>query len=133
MIEITEQSVSPEGVVNKVKGDSSGCVVSYIGLIREYSQGKQVLTVEYRDPNRNAVDTLRIIASEAMSRWQINDIAISHRVGKLRVGYINLVVAVATAHRYESFAACQYIIDQFKQRLPTHKIETYKDDTIVKK
>jgi molybdopterin synthase catalytic subunit len=46
------------------------------------------------------------------------------------VGEINLVVAVASAHRQEGFAACQYIIDQFKLRLPTRKTETYQDSSI---
>jgi len=50
MIEITQKPISPELVVNKVKTDSSGCVVTYIGLIRKYSRGKQVLSVEYSDP-----------------------------------------------------------------------------------
>jgi proline racemase len=47
--------------------------------------------------------------------------------GKLKVGEINLVVAVASAHRNEGFAACQYVIDRFKERQPARKIETYRD------
>ncbi len=68
---------------------------------------------------------------EARQRWQVENIAISHRVGKLKVGEINLVVAVASAHRSEGFAACQYVIDQFKERLPTRKTETYQDGSIM--
>lgn len=70
---------------------------------------------------------MREIASEARQIWQIENIAIGHRVGKLKVGEINLVVAVASAHRIESFAACQYVIGRFKERLPTEKVETYQD------
>ena len=71
------------------------------------------------------------IASEARQRWTIENIIISHRIGKLRVGEINLVVAVASAHRSEGFAACQYAIEQFKQRLPTQKTETYQDSSVL--
>jgi molybdopterin synthase catalytic subunit len=131
MIEITHKSISPEEVVNKTKGDSSGCVVTYVGLIRKHSQGQLVLAVEYKDPGKKAEDILREIAGIAKSRWPINNISISHRVGKLGVGEINLVVAVASAHRREGFAACQYIIDQFKQKLPTQKRETYQDGNRV--
>jgi molybdopterin synthase catalytic subunit len=60
-----------------------------------------------------------------MGERRSENIAVSHRIGKLAVGDINLVVAVASAHRAEGFAACQYVIDQFKQRLPTRKTETY--------
>ncbi|OIP27042.1 MAG: molybdenum cofactor biosynthesis protein MoaE [Chloroflexi bacterium CG08_land_8_20_14_0_20_45_12] len=127
MIEITERPIPPQKVIDKVKSDRSGCVVTYIGLIRNYSQGRPVLSVEYQDSKGNAENTLQEIASEARQRWQIDGIAITHRVGKLKVGEINLVVAVASPHRSEGFAACQYVIDQFKERLPTKKTETYQD------
>ena len=127
MIEVTEKPISPERVVNRARNDSSGCVVTYVGLIRDYSQGKYVLSVEYQDSKGNAESTLQEIANETRQKWQIENIAISHRIGKLRVGEINLVVAVASAHRGEGFAACQYAIDQFKKRLPTKKTETYRN------
>src|SRR4030042_1406831 len=123
MIEITKETISSEQVVNRAKTNSSGCVVTYVGVIRDYSQGKPVLSVEYQDSKGNAEKALEGIAEEARKRWRPENIAISHRIGKLRVGEINMVVAVASAHRGEGFAACQYIIDQFKEHLPTSKIE----------
>ncbi len=126
MIEITKETISPEQVVNRAKTNSSGCVVTYVGVIRENSQGKPVLSVEYHDSKGNAEKALQGISEEARKRWQLENIAISHRIGKLRVGEINLVVAIASAHRSEGFAACQYIIDQFKEQMPTSKIEKYK-------
>jgi len=130
MVEITEKPISPERVIDKARNDSSGCVVTYIGLIRDYSQGKPVLSEEYQDSNGNAESVLQEIAKEAKYRCQIENIAMSHRIGKLRVGEINLVVAVASAHRSEGFTACQYAIDQFKQRLPTRKMEAYQDGSV---
>jgi len=129
MIEVTKKAISPGEVIAKVKSDGSGCVVTYVGLIRDNSQGRAVLSVEYQDSAGNAENTLREIADEAKQRWQIENVAISHRVGKLRVGEINLVVAVASAQRSEGFAACQYVIDQFKERPPTRKMETYQNST----
>jgi len=131
MIEITETPISPEQVIEKVKSDGSGCVVTYIGLIRNQSHGRPVFLVEYHDSQGDAENTLQEIASEARQRWTIENIIISHRIGKLRVGEINLVVAVASAHRSEGFAACQYAIEQFKQRLPTQKTETYQDSSVL--
>jgi molybdopterin synthase catalytic subunit len=130
MICITDQPISPEMVVNEVKTDNSGCVVTYVGLIRDYSEGKPVLSVEYEDAEGKAEDRLREIASEIKQKWSVNKIAIYHRVGKLKVGDINLVVAVASTHRQEGFAACQYAIDRFKQALPTQKRETYQDGSV---
>jgi len=131
MIEIKREPISPERVVNKVKTDDSGCVVTYIGLIRQNSRGKKVLSVEYQDPAGTATNRLQEIADEAKQKWPVENIAITHRIGKLQVGDINLVVAVASAHRQEGFAASQYIIDGFKRLIPTRKTETYQDGTTL--
>lgn len=133
MIEVTKKAISPGEVIKKVKNDGSGCVVTYIGLIRDHSQGKPVLSVEYQDTMLNAKDTLQRIAREAKRIWQVENIAISHRLGKLSVGEINLVIAVASAHRHDGFVTCQYVINQFKQRLPTQKTETYQDGSMFAK
>jgi molybdopterin synthase catalytic subunit len=127
VIEITVEPISPELVINSVKNDSSGCVVTYVGLIRNTSHDKAVLSVEYQDSEGNAENALSQITSEAKERWPIENIAAVHRVGKLKVGDVNLVVAVASAHRVEGFAACQYVIDRFKECLPTRKVEIYQD------
>jgi molybdopterin synthase catalytic subunit len=128
MIEVTKKAQSPESVIQKVRNDRSGCVVTYVGLIRDSSGGKQVASVEYKDAEGNAAARLQEIADGAQRKWRVEAIAISHRVGKLQVGDINLVIAVASAHRKEGFAACHYLIDEFKAKLPTRKIETYRDD-----
>jgi len=130
MIEITERPISPELVVSQVKTAGSGCVVTYIGLIRDYSRGKPVLSVEYEDVGEKAAKRLQEIAAEIKQKWPVDNIAIYHRIGTLKVGEINLVVAIASAHRNEGFAACQYAIDQFKRQLPTRKKETYQDGSV---
>jgi len=130
MIEITREPILAEHLVNKVKTDSSGCVVTYIGVIRGSSRDKPVLSVEYEDAEGTAGNRLREIATETKQKWQIDNIAICHRIGKLKVGDINIVIAVASAHRQEGFAACQYAIDRFKQIIPTRKKETYQDGSL---
>jgi molybdopterin synthase catalytic subunit len=130
MIEITDKAISPELIINKVKADSSGCALAYVGLIREQSRGKQVLSVEYEDGNGTAADSLRQIAEEIEQKWQVNKVAISHRVGKLNVGDINLIIAISSAHRQEAFTAIQYAVDRFKEVMPTHKEETYTDGSV---
>ncbi len=130
MVEITVEPISPEVIVNRVKGDTSGGVVTYVGLIRESSRDKKVASVEYCDSDGKAASRLEEIAKETNQKWQLNAITICHRTGRLKVGDINLVVAIASAHRKESFAACQYVIDRFKEKLPTDKRETYLDGSV---
>jgi molybdopterin synthase catalytic subunit len=125
MIEILDRPLSPEEVVRRAKTPGSGCVVTYVGLIRDNSHGKRVKSVEYRDTSGRAKERLQQIAAEARQKWPLENVAIYHRVGMLQVGDINLVVAVAAAHRGEGLEACRFIVDNFKSRLPTAKTETY--------
>jgi molybdopterin synthase catalytic subunit len=132
MIEVTGKQISPEAIIAKAKTRGSGCVVTYVGLIRDTSHDKPVLSVEYEDSKGNAETVLQEIAHDAKQKWQVENIAISHRANRLMVGEINLVVAVASAHRSDGLAACQYIVDRFKERLPTRKTETYQDGSILR-
>ena len=130
MIRITDKPLSPEQVIDAVKTPSSGCVVTYVGLIREQSRDKSVLSVEYEDVDGQAEDRLREIAEVIKQKWPVSNVAIYHRVGRLEVGDVNLVVAIAAAHRGEGFTASQFAIDRFKETLPTRKKETYQDGSI---
>ena len=130
MVQITSKPISPEEIIKTAKTNMSGCVVTYVGLIRDNARGKRVLEVEYQDPEGEAESRLRQIASQAFLKWQLNEIAIVHRIGKLKVGEINLVICVASAHRQEGFAASEYLIDRFKAVMPTLKKETYTDGTV---
>jgi molybdopterin synthase catalytic subunit len=127
--EITHQPISPDRVISQVKTDGSGCVATYVGLIRNSSQGKAVTSVEYQDTTGNAAQRLREIAQEIRQKWPIEKMAVCHRIGKLKVGDINFLVAIASAHRQEGLAACSYAVDRFKELLPTRKTETYADGT----
>jgi molybdopterin synthase catalytic subunit len=127
VIEITAKPISPESVINRVKTSASGCVATYVGLIRNNSHGKQVASVEYTDPKGTAKASLERIAGEIRRQWQVEGVAICHRIGKLEVGDINFLVAVAAAHRQEGLAAAHYAVDRFKELMPTRKKETYRD------
>jgi molybdopterin synthase catalytic subunit len=130
MIEITDKPIAPEQVIMRAKTSGSGCVVTYVGVIRDTSHDKSVVSVEYQDRDGKAVEKLQTLVAEVKQKWQLENVAFTHRIGKLKVGDINLVIAVAAGHREEGFATCQYIIDHFKQSLPTHKIETYSDGSV---
>jgi molybdopterin synthase catalytic subunit len=126
MIKLTKRPILLEPIIRRVKTNASGCIAIYVGLIRDYSRGKPVLSVEYKDTG-TAEKSLEQIASEIRQKWPVSNIAICHRLGKLKVGDINFLVAVAAAHREEGFAACQYAVDRFKETMPTQKTETYLD------
>jgi len=119
LIEITQTPILPEVVINKVRSDTCGCVVTFVGMVRNLSFGKRVLFLEYEASAKElARRELQQIAKEIQAKWQLADIAIWHRMGKLKVGEITLVIAIAAPHRKEAFEACQYAVDRFKQVVP---------------
>jgi molybdopterin synthase catalytic subunit len=129
-IKIVNTPIRPEEIINEARTADSGCVATYVGLIRDTSHGKAVLSVEYRDTDKQAEERLRKLGEEIMQKFPVNNLALCHRTGVLKVGEINIVFAFAAAHRQEGFAACAYAVDRFKETMPTSKLETYQDGTV---
>jgi molybdopterin synthase catalytic subunit len=130
MIHLTDKPLLPEDAVNRAKTPDSGCVATYVGLIRDNSRGKSVYSVEYTDTDGKTAERLDEIVTEIRRKYPVNNVVIYHRIGRLDVGDVNLVVAVAAAHRSEALAAVGYAVDLFKEKLPASKKETYLDGTV---
>jgi len=129
-VKIVNTPIQPDQVISQAKSLDSGCVVTYVGLIRDNSHQKAVRSVEYRDTDGQAETRLKKMAEEIMQKFPVNNLAMCHRVGELKVGDINIVFAFACAHRQEGFQACAYAVDKFKESLPTSKKETYLDSSV---
>ena len=125
MIQLTGEPLDPEAVTAKVRKDSNGAVVTFLGTTRSSTAGRKVLHLEYEAYQPMADNKLAEIADEIRQRWSIEDVAIAHRLGRLEIGEISLVVAVASPHREAAFAACQYSVDRIKQMVPIWKKEFF--------
>ena len=125
MIEITGEPLDPEAITAKVRKNSNGAVVTFLGTTRNFTRGQRVLRLEYEAYRPMADKKLAEIAKEIRERWSIEDAAIAHRLGPLKIGDISLVVAIASPHRKEAFAACQYAVDRIKQMVPIWKKEFF--------
>ena len=130
MIQISDQPLDPESITARVRRDSNGAVVTFLGTTRDSTDGRRVLHLEYEAYRPMADDKLAEIADEMRDRWSIEDISIGHRVGRLEIGDISLVVAVAAPHRADAFAACQYSVDRIKQIVPIWKKEFFEDGEV---
>ena len=124
MIEITHDTLDPEFIAAKVKKDANGAVVTFLGTTRSSTGDRKVLHLEYEAYRPMADAKLAEIVEEMLDRWSV-DVAISHRLGRLEIGDISLVVAVASPHRKDAFAACQYSVDRIKQLVPIWKKEFF--------
>lgn len=115
MIKLTSKTISPEPIINSLCRDDCGAMVNFIGTVRNTSkEGDKVSFLEIEPCGSDAEAKLHDIASEVKQKWQLQNIAICRRVGRLRVGEIALVVVVVAPRRKEAFEACQYIIDRIK-------------------
>ena len=107
---------------------SAGAVVSFSGDVRDHDHGRTVATLTYEaHPTANAV--IADVAREVAERHNVIAIAVIHRVGPIKIGESALVVAVASAHRKEAFAACADLVDTTKDRLPVWKHQVFTDGT----
>ena len=126
-VKVTTDPLQIKDVYAKALDHSSGAVNIFAGTVRNATQSKEVIRLEYEAYEQMAVKEMENIARQAQSKWPVNSIVIHHRQGILNVGDAAVLIAVCTPHRKESFEACQYIIDTLKQKVPIWKKEVFKD------
>jgi molybdopterin synthase catalytic subunit len=106
----------------------AGAVVSFQGVVRDHDHGRTVTLLEY-EGHPTAADVLRAVADEIATDPAVFAVAVSHRVGVLKIGDVALVAAVSTAHRAAAFTACARLVDEAKARLPIWKRQVFSDGT----
>ena len=137
LYEITDRPISLDDVVARVAAPARGGITLFAGTVRgvtaaQHGTGQGFTTdyLEYEAYPEMAEASFAQIAAETQARWPgIAAVAIVHRVGRLAVGDVSIVIAVAAAHRAETFAACHFIIDRIKQTAPIWKREVGPDGT----
>ncbi len=124
---LTPDPIDTASVVALVGGaaGSSGAVVTFLGAVRDQNAGRRVLSLEYEAYDPLAVRALELIVRESAERWPGVRVAMRHRVGRLVPGETSIVIAAASRHRSEAFAACRYAIERVKQIVPIWKREFF--------
>ena len=104
-----------------------GGVVTFTGLVRDFSEGREIAEIELEHYPAMTLRELERIEAEARRRWPIDDCLIIHRHGRLKAGDRIVLVATASAHRQAAFDAAQFLIDWLKTRAPFWKRELTAD------
>lgn len=126
MFAITRDVIDPRAVEASVLGNAQGGIVTFLGIVRERaSDGREVSGLSYEAYDEMAIAEFQRLAEEVRERYGSVELAIVHRVGELQVGEIAVAVVAASAHRAAAFDACEYAIDELKQRAPIWKKENY--------
>ena len=121
-------AIDESAVRATVADDGSGAVVVFEGRVRDHDHGQQVVSLSY-EAHPDAVRILHGVVSEALTLPGVRRATARHRVGDLAIGDLVYLVAVSAAHRREAFAACAWLVDTAKERLPIWKHQRFGDGT----
>lgn len=127
--EITESEIDVQSVIKKVESNKAGAITTFIGTVREWTNGKKTVYLKYEAYKPMAVKMLQQISDEISERWPLTKTAISHRVGSLRISEAAVVIAVSSPHRKDAYEANEYAIERIKQIVPIWKKEHWEDGT----
>lgn len=124
MEKIVERPISPAEVYDALQKKTVGSVVVHYAIVRPSTDGKSTTAIEFKQVG-NGEEELRAIAGELREKWDVEDVLILRRIGKLDIGEIISVVAVSSPHRNDAFDACRHAIERLKKMRTIKKEETF--------
>jgi molybdopterin synthase catalytic subunit len=126
---LTTETIELAGLVTQVEAPDCGGVACFLGMVRNHQAGREVVQLEYSAYEAMAEAECASIVREAEARWSCT-VALRHRIGTLEVGDTAVAVAAAARHRDAAFAACRFVIEEVKRRVPIWKKEYFRDGTV---
>jgi molybdopterin synthase catalytic subunit len=122
---LSDEPLSLDRVVDEVRTEQAGAIATFTGTTRVHSRGRDVEFLDYEAYEGMAEKTMIEIADELRARYELCDVAIHHRIGRVDIGGTSVIIAVSAPHRADALAACKDAIDQLKERVPLWKKEVY--------
>ncbi len=129
-VAITRERIDARALMDGLKAGSDGAVCAFDGIVRDNTRGRRTLFLDYEAYEEMALEQMRGLADEAVTRFDVRDVAVVHRLGRLEVGETSVFIAVASAHRGAAFEACRWVIDTLKKTVPIWKKEQFEDGAI---
>ncbi|AUO11721.1 molybdenum cofactor biosynthesis protein MoaE [Priestia megaterium] len=129
LFEVVNQPIAVDEIITKVSRRDAGAITTFIGTVREFTKGKKTLSLEYQAYVPMAVKMLSQIGDEIQEKWPDALTAITHRIGKLEITEVAVVIAVSSPHRKTAYEANEYAIERIKQIVPIWKKEFWEDGT----
>ena len=119
---ITTQPIDERGLLGmRTMSDGMGAAVYFAGVVRATEENQAIKGIEYEAYGRMAEHQFHLLFDEMEKRWPIESVRLLHRIGVVKAGEPSLWVEVIAPHRGESFAACQWLIDEMKRVVPIWK------------
>jgi molybdopterin synthase catalytic subunit len=121
-LRISGEAIDEGALVSKrAHSDGTGAAIYFAGIVRGTEGGERIGGIEYEAFEKMAEHQFNLIFDEIEQRWPIQSVRLVHRIGAVKAAQPSLWVELIAPHRGEAFAACQYLIDEMKKRVPIWK------------
>jgi molybdopterin converting factor subunit 1 len=127
---IARSRIDTQLVLGGIKRGDDGATVVFEGVVRNQTRGRRTLYLDYEAYEEMALQQMETLAGQALKQFQIRDVALVHRLGRLEIGETSVLVVVASAHRAAAFDACRWLIDTLKRTVPIWKREYFEDGAV---
>ena len=128
--QIVREPIDTQSTLSKLKRGEDGAALVFEGVVRNQTRGRKTLYLDYEAYEAMALQEMESLAGQALKQFQIRDVALVHRLGRLEIGETSVLIAVASAHRAASFEACRWLIDTLKRTVPIWKKEYFADGAV---
>lgn len=128
--ELTNDRIDINDVARRVVPSECGATVTLDGYVRKFTKGRETLHLLYEAYEPMALKEMQKLIEQAKRDFEIANVGIVHRLGKLEIGETSVVISVAAPHRRAAFAACEWLIRELKRTVPIWKKEVYADGEI---
>ena len=130
-IAVTSNELELDRLIRLVSdGGGHGAVTSFIGIVRDTNLNRRVTHLEYEAYEPMAIKEMQKLIALVKREFEISNVGIVHRLGKLEIGETSVVISVAAPHRRAAFAACEWLIKELKRTVPIWKKEVYADGEV---
>jgi MoaE-MoaD fusion protein len=130
MVALTRERIDAEELISLSKRGEDGAVAIFDGIVRNNTRGRATLYLDYEAYEEMALKQMLELAAEARERFNVRQVTLVHRLGRLKIGETSVLIVVASAHRGQAFDACRWLIDTLKQTVPIWKKETFADGAV---
>lgn len=130
VVQIVRDKIFTPEIVAPLKAAEDGAVVAFEGIVRNHSRGKKTLYLEYEAYDSMALAKMHQISDHMQRNFEIDRLAMVHRLGRIEIGETSVLIAVSSAHRAAAFNACRYGIDTLKRTVPIWKKEFFADGAV---
>jgi molybdopterin synthase catalytic subunit len=128
--ELTTEPIDITSVARRVVPPGCGATVTLDGYVRQFTKGRETLHLFYEAYEPMALKEMQKLIEQAKKDFEIANVGIVHRLGKLEIGETSVVISVAAPHRKAAFAACEWLIHELKRTVPIWKKEVYADGEV---